>query len=69
MTAQFWHRCDHCGYMYTPQQVQALVQLQVSRTGGGDVAEAAPSEIRCRKKGCDGTVRQSDSVFRERDGR
>lgn len=69
MDAQFWYRCDHCGYMYTPQQVQAMVQLHASRAGGEEAAGPVPSEIRCRKKGCDGIVRKSDSVFREREGR
>lgn len=66
MVAEYWYRCNHCGYMYTPQQVQAIVQLNASRSGGAGVeAGTPPDQIRCRKKGCDGIVLKTDSVFRE----
>jgi hypothetical protein len=68
MDTEYWYRCNQCGYMYTPQQVQALVQLQASRSGEADVSEkppAAPGTISCRKKGCDGVVLRTESVFRE----
>lgn len=65
MDTQYWYRCNQCGYMYTPQQVQALIQLHVSRSADAGEPESAPSEIHCRKKGCDGIVLRSDSVFRE----
>ena len=66
---EYWHRCNQCGYMYTPQQVLALVQLQASRSGESDATlpTSAPSggPISCRKRGCTGTVIQTESVFRE----
>jgi len=54
--------------MYTPQQVLALVQLQASRSSEADTtlpSSAPPGAISCRKKGCGGTVIQTESVFRE----
>jgi hypothetical protein len=57
-----WYRCTICGYMYTPQQVQALVQLHASRSGG-DVEQVEP--IRCRKRGCDGTLKLTSDTFRD----
>ena len=67
--AEFWHRCNQCGYMYTPQQVLALVQLQASRSAESEttVSEAMPpgTPIACRKRGCTGTVIQTESIFRE----
>ena len=67
MNTEYWHRCNRCGYMYTPQQVQALIQLQASRSGEAEsaVSSAPPGTISCRKKGCDGIVIQTESVFRE----
>ena len=68
MSTEYWHRCNQCGYMYTPQQVLALVQLQASRSGESDTTHPTstpPGAISCRKKGCDGTVIQTESVFRE----
>jgi hypothetical protein len=53
--------------MYTPQQVQALIQLHVSRSGGTPPADPdlLPSRIPCRKRGCEGSVLRTTSVFRE----
>jgi hypothetical protein len=54
--------------MYTPQQVLALVQLQASRSGDSDTTvdpSTPPGAIACRKRGCGGTVIQTESVFRE----
>ena len=68
MNAEYWHRCNRCGYMYTPQQVLALVQLQASRSAEADTTLSSatpPGTISCRKKGCGGTVIQTESVFRE----
>ncbi len=68
MNTEFWHRCNRCGYMYTPQQVLALAQLQASRSGDSDTTvslSTPPESISCRKKGCGGTVLQTESVFRE----
>jgi len=68
MNTEYWHRCNRCGYMYTPQQVLALVQLQASRSGDSDTTvdpTTPPGAIACRKRGCGGTVIQTESVFRE----
>jgi len=68
MNSEYWHRCNQCGYMYTPQQVLALVQLQASRSGESDTTlppSTPPGAISCRKKGCDGIVIQTESIFRE----
>lgn len=67
MNTEYWHRCNRCGYMYTPQQVLALIQLQASRSGEAEssVSSAPHGTISCRKKGCDGIVIQTESVFRE----
>ena len=31
MDLDHWYRCTQCGYMYTPQQIQALRQLVEAR--------------------------------------
>lgn len=65
MEFEYWYRCNQCGYMYTPQQVHALIQLYASRSGAvaGD-PDATPSRIPCRKRGCEGSVLRTTSVFR-----
>lgn len=66
MDTEYWYRCNMCGYMYTPQQVLALIQLHASRSGNPDPDPSAlPSKIPCRKRGCDGFVIRTSSVFRE----
>lgn len=66
MDLEHWYRCNVCGYMYTPQQVQALVHLLSSRSGGGDTAvEDLLEAIPCRKKGCGGHLRPTDQVHRD----
>ncbi len=68
MDVEYWFRCNKCGYMYTPQQVQALIQLHVSRMGESPPPAdpgALPSRIPCRKRGCEGSVLRTTSVFRE----
>jgi rubredoxin len=66
MDTEYWYRCNRCGYMYTPQQVQALIQLHVSRSGAAETDPSAlPSRIPCRKRGCDGSVLRTTSIFRE----
>ena len=70
MDTEYWYRCNRCGYMYTPQQVQALIQLQISRSGDVEADPPAdpshtPPLIACRKRGCEGAVIRTDSVFRE----
>jgi hypothetical protein len=67
MDLEHWYRCSVCGYMYTPQQVQALIHLLASRSGGQDAAlmDAIPESIPCRKKGCEGYLRPTDQVHRD----
>lgn len=67
MENEYWFRCNQCGYMYTPQQVQALIQLHVARAGSSpdEGPFALPARIPCRKRGCEGAVLRTDSVFRE----
>jgi rubredoxin len=66
MDTEYWYRCNQCGYMYTPQQVQALIQLYASRSGIPESDPSSiPSRIPCRKRGCDGSVLRTTSVFRE----
>jgi hypothetical protein len=62
MDLKHWYRCSVCGYMYTPQQVQALVQLLSSRSGT-TIVESDP--IPCRKKGCDGTLALTSDMYRD----
>ena len=58
MDLDHWYRCTVCGYMYTPQQVLALTQLEKSRSG---VKTDEHSEaIHCRRKGCTGTLAPTD---------
>ena len=62
MDLKHWYRCSVCGYMYTPQQVQALVQLLSSRSGA-KIDDTEP--IPCRKKGCDGTLTLTSDTYRD----
>ena len=67
MDLEHWYRCNVCGYMYTPQQVQALVHLLKARSGSGDptAQDSVPEGIPCRKKGCDGHLRPTDQLHRD----
>ena len=62
----FWYRCVKCGYMYTPQQFQALAQLQASRTGEkeADLFEA-PERVPCRNRGCTGYLIRTETEYKE----
>jgi len=66
MDQEFWYRCVKCGYMYTPQQFQALAQLRASQTGE-KVPEllAAPERVPCRNRGCTGHLSRTDSLYKE----
>lgn len=65
MDLDHWYRCSDCGYMYTPQQVLALVQLLASRTDA-QAPKTLPSDpISCRKKGCTGTLIPTKDVYRD----
>ena len=66
MEIEYWYRCNQCGYMYTPQQVHAMIQLLVSRSGETPLdPKGTPSRIPCKKRGCEGSVLRTTSVFRE----
>ena len=66
MIQEFWYRCVKCGYMYTPQQFQALVQLQASHSGEKESdLLSAPERVPCRNKGCTGYLSKSESKYRE----
>jgi hypothetical protein len=67
MDLEHWYRCNVCGYMYTPQQVQALVHLLSSRLGSSDahVESAVPDAIPCRKKGCGGFLQPTDQLHQD----
>lgn len=66
MDLDHWYRCTHCGYMYTPQQIQALRQLvearEESESGGSSIASA---ELPCRKRGCQGRLVVTAEVHRD----
>ena len=66
MDQEFWYRCVKCGYMYTPQQFQALAQLRASNSGE-KVSEllAAPERVPCRNRGCVGHLNRTDSQYKE----
>jgi|GEM_PF-2360887 len=70
MDLEHWYRCNVCGYMYTPQQVQALIQLLASRASDSRDVDAAlvgavPDGIPCRKKGCGGFLRPTEQVHQD----
>ena len=67
MDLEHWYRCNACGYMYTPQQVQALVHLLASRSGetGSAFEDAVSEAIPCRKRGCTGVLRPTDQVHQD----
>jgi len=62
----YWHRCMKCGYMYTPQQFQALAQLRASQSGEKlDELLDAPERVPCRNHGCGGRLSRTESEYRE----
>ena len=67
MDLDHWYRCTECGYMYTPQQIQALLQLVAARGGSesGDLSRAQPLDLPCRKRGCSGRLVVTDEVHRD----
>ena len=66
MDLDHWYRCTQCGYMYTPQQIQALRQLvearEESESGGSSSTSA---ELPCRKRGCQGRLVVTADVHRD----
>ena len=66
MHQEFWYRCTKCGYMYTPQQFQALAQLQASHTGEKvEDLLADPGRVPCRNRGCAGTLIRTEAEYKE----
>jgi len=66
MESIFWYRCVKCGYMYTPQQFQALVQLRAAQTGEKEAdLLASPERVPCRNRGCVGHLTRTDSEYKE----
>jgi len=61
MDLEHWYRCAVCGYLYTPQQVVALTQLEESRSAG-EGTEGKCDAIHCRMKGCEGTLVPTDQL-------
>jgi rubredoxin len=66
MHQEFWYRCIKCGYMYTPQQFQALAQLQASHSGEKEAdLLACPERVPCRNRGCAGHLSRTESEYKE----
>jgi hypothetical protein len=66
MDRDFWYRCMKCGYLYTPQQFQALVQLHASHSGQSEsTLMGAPEQVPCRNRGCEGRLIRTETRFRE----
>ena len=67
MDLDHWYRCTQCGYMYTPQQIQALIQLVAAREGSGpgDPSPGEPLDLPCRKRGCSGRLVVTTEVHRD----
>ena len=67
MDLDHWYRCTQCGYMYTPQQIQALRQLvearEESEPGSSSFVSADP--LPCRKRGCHGRLVVTAEVHRD----
>lgn len=67
MEIRHWYRCDTCSQRYSPQQVQALLDLENARAGipAAGAAPSATIALHCRKKGCHGTLRPTDLLDRD----
>ena len=66
MDLDHWYRCTHCGYMYTPQQIQALRQLVEAREeSGSGGSSSAFADLPCRKRGCLGRLVVTAEVHRD----
>jgi hypothetical protein len=67
MDLDHWYRCTQCGYMYTPQQIQALMQLVQAREESSSAlpAPGSPSDLPCRKRGCSGRLVVPREIHRD----
>ena len=67
MDLDHWYRCTQCGYMYTPQQIQALMQLVQAREESSTVPQAtgSPADLPCRKRGCSGRLVVTREIHRD----
>ena len=67
MDLEHWYRCTQCGYMYTPQQIQALMQLLEAREESAPRGPSfpTPDAIPCRKRGCSGRLVVTEEVHRD----
>ena len=63
MDHDHWYRCTVCGYMYTPLQIFALMQLLKSDSGQEPEAPVPPDTILCRKNGCAGPLTPTDELY------
>ena len=65
MDLEHWYRCTQCGYMYTPQQIQALRQLVEAREESELTRSNASADRPCRKRGCSGRLVVTTEVHRD----
>jgi hypothetical protein len=65
MDLEHWYRCTQCGYMYTPQQIQALRQLVEAREESELARSSASADLPCRKRGCSGRLVVTTEVHRD----
>jgi rubredoxin len=66
MDLDHWYRCTQCGYMYTPQQIQALRQLVEAREESEPGSSSSVSaDLPCRKRGCHGRLVVTAEVHRD----
>jgi hypothetical protein len=65
MDLEHWYRCTQCGYMYTPQQIQALRQLVEAREESEPTRSSASGDLPCRKRGCSGRLVVTTEVHRD----
>ena len=65
MDLDHWYRCTQCGYMYTPQQIQALLQLVEAREESEPDGSSASAGLPCRKRGCSGRLVVTTEVHRD----
>jgi rubredoxin len=65
MDLDHWYRCTQCGYMYTPQQIQALKQLVEAREESEPDGSYDSTDLPCRKRGCGGRLVVTTEVHRD----
>ena len=65
MDLDHWYRCTQCGYMYTPQQIQALRLLVEAREESESNGSSDSADLPCRKRGCSGRLVVTTEVHRD----